>query len=256
MKRGLKIKLGLIGYPLSHSFSPRYFTEKFKALNIEDRWSYEAFPLRDFPDLAGWMKEKELRGLNITLPHKTRAAAAVDDRDDWAHKSGSVNTILLRPEGSLSGFNTDAPGFLKSLKRVTSPVKTALILGTGGASRGVVAALHSLGSEVVRVSRASGRGDCTYDELRDLRIERFDLIVNTTPLGMYPKSKEAPEIPYSRLKSHQILYDLVYNPAETVFLTRGKSSGCSIINGLEMLKAQAELSWEIWRAGLSPTTND
>lgn len=246
-------RFGLIGYPLSHSFSEAYFSKKFKALGIDA--SYKAFPLKDFselPDLI--LREGPFTGLNVTIPFKEMALDMVDELDKTARDIGAVNIIKFVKRGSkeiLIGYNSDHFGFSESLIFYgIEGVKNALILGTGGASRAVSYALRTSGSDITLVSRDGKRGDKTYNELLDTDIEQFDLIVNTTPVGTFPSSGNFPDIPYSRLKPSTTLYDLVYNPQETLFLKKGKERGCNTINGFKMLQLQAEKGWEIWN---SPT---
>lgn len=239
-------KLGIIGFPLSHSFSPGYFNNKFKELGLAGQWTYRAFPLTKIADLTDLMEREELVGLNVTIPHKVEAIKYVRRLDHWATAAGSVNTLRREEDASWSGFNTDVPGFLQTLDDKKINFTSSLVLGTGGAGRGVAVALKSRGTRVTLVSRSPGRGDITYNQLDSTDFSSYDLIVNTTPLGMFPDLNSFPEIPYHRLKFHQTLYDLVYNPIETVFLSRGSAMGCKVINGLDMLYAQADLAWNIW----------
>lgn len=239
-------KLGIIGFPLSHSFSPGYFKNKFNEIGLAGRWTYRAYPITKIADLPELMESEYLVGLNVTIPHKVEAIKYVRRLDDWATAAGSVNTLRREKDGSWSGFNTDAPGFIKTIEENKIKCSSSLVLGTGGAARGVVAALKWMGSKVTRVSRTSGLGDISYRQLDIADFSSYDLIVNATPLGMFPEVNLLPDIPYHRLKMHQTLYDMVYNPAETVFLSRGSAMGCKVINGLDMLRAQADLSWSIW----------
>ncbi len=234
---------GLIGKSLAHSFSPQYFAEKFKLLNLKG-YSYLAFPLTqitDFPDLL--MQHPNIVGLNVTIPYKEDIMPFLDDIDPEADRIGAVNTILVTKNRRLVGYNTDVIGFLKPIENNMSDFKQALVLGTGGASKSVVYALKTNHVNVDVVSRSSKKG-FVYNNIKDL--SSYDLIVNCTPLGMHPNENTYPELPYNTLHAKQTLYDLVYNPSETVFLRHGIKHDCRIINGFDMLKEQAEASWRIW----------
>jgi shikimate dehydrogenase len=251
-------RFGLIGYPLSHSFSEKYFSEKFRRENITDA-SYELFPLEKielFPEFIS--SQKDLAGLNVTIPYKEKIIPYLDELDETAKAVGAVNTILitrppsLAPRPILKGFNTDIYGFRQSLKPfLTSAHERALILGTGGASKAVEYVLKQIGVECIFVSRDSkvrdGKTILTYHELNEYVMKACKLIVNCSPAGTFPNVNEAPQIPYEFITAEHFLYDLVYNPAETEFLKRGKAKGALTMNGLDMLKMQAEKAWEIWR---------
>jgi len=241
---------GLIGFPLSHSFSKKYFTEKFAREGIADS-AYELFELpdiREFPALLA--TQPNLRGINVTIPHKQNVIPYLDALDDSARKVGAVNVIKLNREGKKTGYNSDYFGFMKSLRTwldalgVVRPA--ALVLGTGGASRAVKAALTDLGIEYHVVSRQADKAVFSYEQLNADIIASHLLIINTTPLGTYPQTNTSPPIPYHALTPHHLLYDLVYNPAETEFMTQGSARGASVHNGLPMLHLQAEKAWEIW----------
>lgn len=240
------MQLGLIGYPLTHSFSPKYFSEKFLRESLVDH-TYKTFPISDislFPELLH--KHPELSGLNVTIPYKEQIISFLDDIDETAKVIGAVNTIVITSNGKTKGFNTDVIGFLAPIKDLIHNVKSALVLGSGGASKAVVFALQDCGVKVQIVSRTPGnRQSISYNQLE--HIDTFDLIVNCTPLGMFPNETSYPQIPYDKLNQKQTLYDLVYNPAETVFLRKGRKRGCRIINGYPMLVAQADASWDIWK---------
>ncbi len=240
------IRLGLIGFPLVHSFSPPYFEQKIESSGLGGKVEYRPYPLREIGDLKKWLELRGLKGVNVTIPHKRKAAAAMDELDDWAKAAGSANTLCELPDGRWKGYNTDAPGFLLTLRDDFNAFEKVLVLGTGGAASAVIAALENRGKTVKTVSR-SGRGDFSYEKLREIGFSGYGLIVNCTPLGTFPATEEAPKIPYDQLKAGQILYDLVYNPAETLFLQRGKERGCRTKNGYEMLINQAEHSWQIWQ---------
>lgn len=234
---------GLIGYPLKHSFSPAYFKEKFAALGIHA--TYHAYPIptiHEFPELL--KKHPSIAGLNVTIPYKEQVMAYLDGLDAAAEKIGAVNCIAVE-DGKLKGYNTDAIGFANSLKPLLQPHHThALILGTGGASLAVAYVLGSLGITYKKVSRAIG--DILYADLTPEDIEAHTLIINTTPVGMFPDVNTAPDIPYAAITPKHLLYDLVYNPEETLFLSKGKAQGATIKNGYKMLVLQAEASWDIW----------
>ncbi|MXV49550.1 shikimate dehydrogenase [Pedobacter sp. HMF7647] len=255
-------KFGLIGYPLSHSFSKGYFTEKFEKEGLDD-YSYELFPLKDISDLPELLKkEHHLCGLNVTIPHKIGVMFYLNKIDEAARDIDAVNCIKIvnsRPvddffsgeissmDVRLEGYNTDAYGFEESLKPLlNNNHKQALVLGNGGAARAVVYVLKKLGISFKVVSRRSTRNQFSYSEIDENVISDYKLIINTTPLGMSPQTGEYPDIPYQYLTDKHLLYDLIYNPEETLFLKKGKERGASVKNGLEMLHLQAEKSWEIW----------
>ena len=257
-------KYGLIGFPLKHSFSEKYFTEKFQKEGYED-CVYEAFPLPNLSDLPDLIKANpDLRGLNVTVPHKIGVIYYMDKLDPAAKEIDAVNCIKIVNQhpveaffsGELStlqvrleGYNTDAYGFEMSLKPLLKKHHTkALILGAGGAARAVAYVLHKLGISYKHVSRRSIKKQLSYAQLTEDIVSENLLIVNTTPVGTYPHIEAFPEIPYNALTSKHLLYDLVYNPVETEFLRRGKEHGATIKNGLEMLHLQAEKSWEIWNS--------
>ena len=238
---------GLIGYPLSHSFSKKYFAEKFEKEDID--WaSYDNFPIDSIsalPDLIS--KTSHLRGLNVTIPYKEQVIPYMDYLAPDAGEIGAVNTIVITAEG-LAGHNSDIYGFDKSLDQLLDDDfgGGALILGTGGASKAVAYVLKQREIPFKSVSRRPARDRITYEDLDKEVIAHFRLIINTTPLGMHPNLEDCPDIPYQLLGHRHYLYDLIYNPAETKFLTLGKERGAKIKNGLEMLILQAERSWEIW----------
>lgn len=239
---------GLIGHPLSHSFSKKYFTEKFDKLGLAD-CRYELFPLSTIDELPALLASNpELEGLNVTIPYKKEVLKFLDDS---AVPDGLQACNCIRIEkGHLTGYNTDAIGFEKSIKPLLKPWHThALVLGNGGAAEAVIYVLKKIGISFEVVSRSLHKGSTlTYDKLNKAIIEKNTVIVNTTPLGMYPKVESCPDIPYEFLTDQHLLYDLVYNPAETLFLQKGKQNGASIKNGEEMLILQAEESWTIWNS--------
>ena len=236
-------KFGLIGYPLGHSFSPGFFKDKFAREGIE--WAiYQAYPLERIEEIETLL-DQGIQGLNVTIPYKESVISHLTSLDPISREIGAVNTILIR-EGERIGYNTDVHGFEMSLRGVLKGriPNGALILGSGGASKAVIYVLNSMGVKWKIVSRS--RGDLSYDQIDTKVIEDHMLIINTTPLGMAPKTDEYPHLPYDELTSNHILFDLIYNPEKTIFLKRGESQGCIIKNGLEMLELQAEKSWEIW----------
>lgn len=242
-------RFGLIGYPLGHSFSKKFFTEKFERENIVN-CTYDNFPLEsigEFPDLINSVPE--LEGLNVTIPYKTTVIKHLDSVEKEASDIGAVNVIKLkRSAGRIVtlGFNSDITGIKDSIRHVVNDIKQAMVLGTGGSSRSVCYVLEQSGIKVIRVSRKSGNGAITYSEITPGMLEQTDLIVNTTPLGMFPDTHSKPDISYRHLEQRHILFDLVYNPEITAFLYEGQKRGCTIIKGIEMLWSQAERSWLIW----------
>lgn len=243
---------GLIGYPLSHSFSKGYFTEKFRKEAIEN-CSYENFPIEDISDLPEIIAANtELCGLNVTIPYKEKVIPFLDEIAPEAAGIGAINTIKISRRGEqvhLKGFNTDMYGFMESLNPFLKPFhQRALILGTGGASKAVKAAFEMLHIEYQYVSRTKAEQTITYEELSPELFSSYQVIVNTTPLGMYPKVDDCPPLPYQFLTSGHLLYDLVYNPAQTLFLKKGAEQGAQTANGLNMLHLQAEKAWQIWNS--------
>jgi len=235
---------GLIGYPLSHSFSKMYFTSKFVKENI-DNTVYELFPLKDiseFPQLI--KKHTKLKGLNVTIPYKQAVIPFLDEIDRSA-SFGAVNTIKIE-QGRLIGYNTDVFGFQQAVRPFLSATSKALVLGTGGACKAVYHVLQQNKVACTLVSRSADKGDMTYENINKSILAKYQLIVNTTPLGTYPNDNSFPDIPYEHLTGNQTLVDLVYNPPITKFLFKGAERGCTIKNGMEMLYLQAEKAWEIW----------
>ncbi|HRH56964.1 MAG TPA: shikimate dehydrogenase [Chitinophagales bacterium] len=241
-------QFGLIGYPLSHSFSKGYFSEKFQKESIFD-CQYDIFPLEkieDFVELCA--QHKNIVGLNVTIPYKEKIIPFLDELDDEAKAIGAVNTIKFT-NGKMIGYNTDCFGFEMSLKPLLKAHhSSALILGTGGASKAVEYVLKKLGISFQYVSRTKSSTSISYNDVNSFIIQHSTLIINSTPIGMYPNVDIAPNIPYDAITNQHLLYDLIYNPAETQFLTEGKIRGAQTKNGLEMLYLQAERSWEIWNS--------
>jgi shikimate dehydrogenase len=242
----------LIGYPLGHSFSKKYFTEKFEKMGLSETHEYKLFELLDIQELPQLLKnEPNLKGLNVTIPHKQAVMPFLDSLDASAEKVGAVNVIKFMEEGRLIGYNSDYYGFKTSLEDFLSEVNMssikALVLGNGGAGKAVVAALKDLGIDYKTVSRTKSEENISYDEIPSL-IADYQLIINCSPVGTYPKSEQCPNIPYESLTENHYLYDLVYNPLETLFLQKGKEKGAKIHNGLRMLHLQAEKAWEVWNS--------
>ncbi len=239
-------KYGLIGFPLTHSFSKKYFTEKFLSENIQGV-EYEAYPLKDIAELKELLnREPLLAGLNVTIPYKEKVIPFLDDLSDEVRQIGACNCIHIQ-NGKLTGYNTDVIGFEKSLKKKLKPHhQNALVLGTGGAAKAVYYVLSNNGISFDKVSRTGGGNQLVYEALTKPIIDSHQLIINTTPLGMYPEVHAFPPIPYEYLDEQHYLFDLVYNPAKTVFLKKGEEQGAQIENGADMLIDQAEASWNIW----------
>lgn len=244
-------KFGLIGFPLGHSFSKQYFTNKFISEAIHD-CSYENFELNNLNIIRDFiLSDYELCGLNITIPYKSEIVKYLDITDNEVSEVGAANVIKITYKDDLlilKGFNTDIFGFRESLisNLHERKINSAIVLGTGGSSKAVVYVLKKLGISITLVSRKSGDGCISYNELSDKMLIEADLIVNTTPLGMFPNISAKPDLNYRCLNANHILFDLVYNPDVTAFLKKGRERGCKTIGGLEMLYKQAEKSWEIW----------
>ena len=244
-------KYGLIGYPLGHSFSKNYFNQKFESENIDA--TYLNFEIPNIKDLKTVLKDNpELNGLNVTIPYKEQVIPFLNELDRDTAKIGAVNVIKIirQPKGKvkLVGYNSDIIGFTQSIQPLLQPQhKKALILGTGGASKAVYHGLKNLGIESVFVSRTHKTDDMlTYEELTPEIMEEYTVIVNCTPVGMYPKVDFCPNIPYELLTPNHLLYDLLYNPNVTLFMKKGEAQGAVTKNGLEMLLLQAFAAWEIW----------
>ncbi len=238
---------GIIGYPLGHSFSPAYFNSKFQTLGIQAEYlTYPIDHLDAFPEL---IKLKEFSGMNVTIPYKESIIPYLDALDISASEVGAVNTIKF-DAGKTTGYNTDIWGFEQSLTNWIPDVKTisgALVLGSGGASKAVVYVLQRLRIPYLVIGRKAGKNvDLIYAELTHDILEKHNLIINTTPLGMYPLTQTKPDIPYEFINEKYFLYDLVYNPEKSLFLGVGLEKGCTIKNGIEMLNLQAEFAWKIW----------
>jgi shikimate dehydrogenase len=237
-------KYGLIGHPLTHTFSPAYFQEKFEKEGIAA--SYEAFDIPELDNIRELVEKNELSGFNITIPYKKALKRLCDELDPLAKRVGAVNTVKI-VDGKWVGYNTDVLGFRMALKNQLGYKRAAaLVLGTGGASLAVKKALELMSIPYLVVSRNTRSGDLSYGSLTKRIFEQYNLIINTTPLGMVPNIKEAPEIPYEFITPSHYVFDLVYNPEKTRFLEMAEKQGASIKNGLQMLHQQAEESWKIW----------
>src|SRR5215203_1997109 len=241
-------RFGLIGKTLKHSFSKTYFEKKFEQQNITD-CSYENFELEsihEFPDLL--KNNFGLKGLNITIPYKEDVLQFLNTSNEIVEAVGACNCIKMT-DGALVGFNTDAIAFRTSVQKYLKPHhKCALVLGTGGASKAIQYALKDLNIDFVLVSRHKKENQLGYEDVGEDVIKAHQIVINTTPLGMYPNVDQDPPIPYNAFGPQHLLYDLTYNPAKTKFLKQGEAKGARIINGYEMLVAQAEESWRIWNS--------
>jgi shikimate dehydrogenase len=244
-------KYGLVGYPLKHSFSIGYFNEKFSSEKIEAEYiNFEIPDINNFPEIIE--ANPNLHGLNVTIPYKEKVIPYLDELDKQTAAIGAVNVIkIIRNKGGkpkLIGYNSDIIGFTQSIQPLLqSHHKKALILGTGGASKAVFHGLKNLGIEAKFVSRTARFGMLPYEELNAEIIKEYTVIVNCTPVGMYPKVDACPDIPYEAITSEHLLYDLLYNPNITLFMKKGEVKGAVTKNGLEMLLLQAFAAWEIWQ---------
>ncbi len=242
-------RYGLVGYPLGHSFSKSYFSEKFDKRGISSSHTYELFEiefLKDFPSI--WERYPDLRGVNVTIPHKINIKNFLDQLDPSAHKVGAVN-VVKKKAGKLVGYNADYMAFKRSLESwLDKTAPEALILGSGGASLAVQAGLDELDISYDIASRFKDKGDYLYTEFfkDESLFGSYDLIINTTPVGMSPDISDGPPIPYEHFHKDQHVYDLIYNPEKTLFLAEAEKQGAKIKNGMEMLELQAERAWEIW----------
>lgn len=243
-------KYGLIGYPLGHSFSISYFNQKFADEGINAK--YENFEIMSIDQLQEILDTNTtLRGLNVTIPYKEKVIEFLDSITPEAQAIGAVNVIRIIHEGKnikLKGYNSDVIGFTQSIEPMLDKKwhKKALILGTGGASKAINYGLKSLGLETIFVSRYQRPGTIQYETITPEVVKEYNVIINCTPVGMYPHSEECPPLPYEAMDYHTILYDLIYNPDETLFMRKGREQGAEVKNGLEMLLLQAFASWEFW----------
>lgn len=244
-------KYGLIGYPLGHSFSQSYFNEKFQNENIDA--IYENFEIPSIENLPEIIETtSNLRGLNVTIPYKEKVISYLDVISPEAREIGAVNVIKVERKGKsayLTGYNSDVIGFTRSIEPLIEKYhKKALILGTGGASKAINYGLKSLGLETVFVSRYRKPGTICYEDITPKVIKEYNVIVNCTPLGMFPHTDECPNLPYEAMNTQTLLYDLIYNPDMTMFMQKGAEHGATVKNGLEMLLLQAFASWEFWHS--------
>lgn len=241
---------GLIGYPLQHSFSISYFNEKFQNEYINAKYINFEIPTIDaLPEILA--SNPELKGLNVTIPYKEKVISFLDTVSPEARAIGAVNVIRVEHKGNdivLKGYNSDLIGFTQSIQPMLRPYhKKALILGTGGASKAINYGLKSLGLDTVLVSRFERPGTIQYEKITPEVIEEYNVIVNCTPCGMYPHFEECPNLPYEAMSNKTLLYDLIYNPDQTLFMKKGLRMGATVKNGLEMLLLQAFASWEFWQ---------
>lgn len=245
---------GLIGYPLGHSFSRQFFTEKFEKEGIDAQYlNFEIPSIEEFPKIIE--SHPTLRGLNVTIPYKQQVMQYLEEISPEAKAIGAVNVVKVNPKPStlnskpnLTGYNSDVIGFVNSIRPLLKPHhKKALILGTGGASKAINYGLkEKLGLETLFVSRTARENMITYDDVTKDVLCDYEVIVNCSPVGMYPHVDECPALPYEAMSERHLLYDLVYNPLETLFMKRGAEQGATVKNGLEMLHLQAIASWEFW----------
>lgn len=241
-------KYGLIGFPLSHSFSAKFFAEKFQREGIQNT-VYQLFPIDNIDKIKTLLSEEAatLKGLNVTIPYKVEVIPYLHHISDEAKSIGAVNCIKILPNLECMGFNTDVFGFEASLKPLLKPHhQKALVFGNGGAAKAVMYALKSLGIDFQLVSRTEKSNTISYASLSEELLSTHNILINTTPLGMSPNINEAPQIPYEYVNEKHLAYDLVYNPEETLFLQRCAAQGAETKNGLEMLHLQAIKAWEIW----------
>lgn len=246
-------KYGLIGYPLQHSFSKNYFNEKFENENIDAQ--YINFEIKTIDSLLEVLAQNpELKGLNVTIPYKEKVMSFLDSVSPEARAIGAVNVIRVENKGNglkLKGYNSDVVGFTKSIEPMLKRFhKKALILGTGGASKAVSFGLKSLGLETVFVSRYERPNTIQYEQITADVVKEYNVIVNCTPCGMYPRLDECPKLPYEALDDKNLLYDLIYNPDQTLFMKKGEQQGATVKNGLEMLLLQAFENWRIWSSNI------
>lgn len=238
-------KFGLIGKNIDYSFSKKYFSEKFKKENLD--CTYSNFDIENISLIESILQKNGISGYNVTIPYKQEIIKFLDEIDEVARAIGAVNTIKKIDNKNI-GFNTDCIGFEKSLIPLIENKKpdSALILGGGGASKAVKYVLKKIKINYSTVSRKEGKSEFIYENLNDVIINRFKMIINCSPVGTFPNINKCPNIPYKHLTKEHILYDLVYNPIESLFLRRGRELGCKTKNGLEMLEIQANESWRIW----------
>ncbi len=244
-------KLGLIGYPVGHSYSKMFFSDKFEKENLSD-WAYELYPIEKIEKLKAFLKsEPDLVGFNVTVPYKVAVMNYLDEIDPEALIIGSVNTVQVIEDETgtkLKGYNTDVYGLEKSLiPLVSHGIKKALILGTGGSARAVKFVLRNHNIPYTSVSRQRHDTRIQYEDIDESTMKEHNIIINATPVGMFPEVDDYPPIPYEYITSDHLLFDLIYNPEETVFLRKGRERGARTKNGLEMLRLQSDKCWAIWK---------
>ena len=242
-------KYGIIGYPLGHSYSPGFFNEKFRNEGIDAVYErYELSQIDLLPEIIA--SNPELCGLNVTIPYKQQIMQYLDELSEEAREIGAVNVVKVTHNGKnvhLKGFNSDVIGFSRSIEPLLEKHhKKALILGTGGAAQAIDYGLKQLGLETIKVSRYERPDTIQYDKITPDVIKEYKVIINCTPIGMYPNTEECPNLPYEAMDSQHLLYDLIYNPDTTLFMKKGMERGAVVKNGLEMLLLQAYASWEFW----------
>ena len=241
-----KKQFGLIGKNIEYSFSRKFFSEKFSSDNKYSNYDYINYDIESIHDLNNVFNSKNLCGLNVTIPYKEKIISFLDKISDEAKQIGAVNTICFE-NGSKVGYNTDIFGFTESLRmNKIDNIDSALILGTGGAAKTIIYFCNKNNIPFNVVSRQESNLNLSYNELNEDIFKKRVLIVNCTPLGTYPDINRCPKLPYELINKENILFDLVYNPSETLFMKKGKEIGCKTLNGYQMLRLQAEKSWEIW----------
>ena len=236
------MNFGLVGKRLSHSFSKDFFTQKFKKLNLKSH-NYENYEIDNLNELRELIKKNQLYGLNVTIPFKQKIIKYLDEIESNAKEINSVNTIKVK-NNKLIGYNSDIQGFENSFIPIIGKRQKAIVLGDGGASKAVQFVLKK---NKIKFNLFSRSGKKKFEDITNSNIISSQIIINTTPLGMYPDINTYPNIPYHALSSNHLIYDLVYNPEETIFIKKAKEKNCLVINGLEMLINQANISWEIWQ---------
>ena len=242
-----KQNYGLIGKNINYSFSKEYFKQKFIDLNLKKSHRYENIDLEELKGFQKLINQNNIKGLNVTIPYKEEVMDFLDEIDENAKKIGAVNTIKVDSNFKLKGYNTDYIGFINSIpKKLLKNIQTGIVLGSGGASKAIIFALNKMGIESIVVSRTKKQNFITYEELDRNIILKSQIVINCTPLGTYPNINESPNIPYKYLNTNHLCYDLIYNPKESQFIKKYKTNNAKSINGLNMLKIQADESWKIW----------
>lgn len=240
------MRFGLLGRDIDYSFSRAYFAEKFQKETLV-HCTYENFDLPNLTQFEAVLRTPQLKGMNVTIPYKQEVMPFLDGLDEVSQAIGAVNTIVFNKDGTTTGYNTDYIGFQKSIAPlITSQIKAALVLGTGGASKAVVYALRKMGIVTQYVSRKKGIDNLTYEEITKKVLKEHKLIVNCTPLGTHPNILQKPTLNYDQITNEHVLFDLIYNPTETAFMKAGRKAGAKAENGSNMLIEQAEASWRLW----------